>query len=74
MQLTSMVNLLMNILEGADTTSHLEQYIPSSPLHCLVSRTIVKENIPYLHYTHHQLLLFMTLIVVCTLARANFYE
>ena len=37
-------------LREADMTSHLEQYIPSSPLHltCLVSRTIVKENIPYL--------------------------
>jgi hypothetical protein len=37
-------------LREADMTSHLEQYIPSSPLRlaCLVSRTIVKENIPYL--------------------------
>ena len=37
-------------LREADLTSHLEQYIPSSPLPlaCLVSQTIIKENIPYL--------------------------
>ena len=37
-------------LREADMTSQLEQYIPSSPLPlaCLVSRTIVEENIPYL--------------------------
>ena len=37
-------------LREMDMTSHLEQYIPSSPLPlaCLVSQTIVKENIPYL--------------------------
>ena len=37
-------------LREANMTLHLEQYIPSSPppLACLASRTIVKENIPYL--------------------------
>ena len=37
-------------LKEADMITQLEQYIPASPLPlaCLVSRTIIKENIPYL--------------------------